>query len=108
MALLIAGLVAAGAGIGSLVTYAGTKFFSDSPSKDHVQTIVKNEIAAHVVDDSNHEIFQNNIITILIGAVVFAGVLFIIRYAVIGFKAARRNRNENNNNNNMHAINIDV
>lgn len=112
MALLIAGLIAAGAAVGSLMTYSGTKIFSDSPTTSHVQTIVKNEIAAHVDADDDHETFQNNIITILIGAVSFVLVLVILYFAIIGIKAVRRNRNNtnnnNNNNHNMHAINIDV
>lgn len=109
MALIIGGFLAAAAAVGGLVTYSGVKFFESSPSTAHVQTIVKNEIAAHVEADNSHETFQNNIITILIGAVAFAFVLGILRYAIIGIKAVRRNNNNNNNNDhNMHAINIDV
>lgn len=109
MALIIGGLIAAGAGIGALVTYAGTKIFADSPSTAHVQTIVSNQIAAHVDADNNHEVFQNNIITILLGAAAFAFALSVLRFAVIGIRAARRNKNNNNNKNTeMHAINIDA
>lgn len=109
MALLIAGLVAAGVGLGSLITYSSTKIFGDSPTTSHVQTIVKNEIAAHVDNDDTHEAFQNNIIVILIGAVVFVVALGILRYAIIGLRVVRRNNNRNNNNNdiNMHAVHID-
>lgn len=98
MALLIAGIVAGGAAIGSLLTYAGTKFFSDAPTKEHVQTVIKNEIAAQVVADTHHENFQNNVLTILIGAVASAGILIVLRYAAIGIMAARRNQNNENNN----------
>lgn len=108
MALIIAGIIAAGAGVGSLLTYAGVKFFDDSPSKDHVQTVVKNEIAAHIDADSEHESIQNQLLLILFGAVVFAAALFIIRYTIIGVRTARQIRRENNNNNNAQAIDINV
>lgn len=107
MALFIAGIIAVGAGLGSLVTYAGTKFFADTPSTSHVQTLVQNQIAAHIDADNSHEAFQNNIMTTIIGAVVFAGTLCVLRYAVIGIREARRNNN-NNNNNELNAINIDA
>lgn len=107
---IIAGILAAGAAIGSLLTYSGTKLFSDSPSTSHVQTIVKNEIAAHVDADNTHEAFQNNLIIIVIGVVALICILSILRYAVIGFRVAKRSRSSNNNgeNHNMNAINIDV
>lgn len=108
MALLIAGIIAAGAGIGSLLTYSGVKFFADSPSKEHVQTVVKNEIAAHIDADGEHETFQNQLLIILVAIVAFAAVLFILHYVVIGVRTARQIRRENNNNVNMHAINIDA
>lgn len=110
MALIIGSILAVGAGVGSLLTYSGIKLFSDSPSKDHVQTIVKNEIAAHIDADSDHETFQNQIITILVGAVAIVALLLILYFAAIGFKTARRIRreNNNNNNNNMNAIDIEA
>lgn len=107
MALLIGGCIAVGAGIGALVTYAGSKFFADSPSTAHVQTIVKNQIAAHIDADNTHEVFQNNIITIILAAVALVGTLFVLRYAVIGIRAVRQ-QNNNNNNTEMHRINIDA
>lgn len=107
MALIVTGIIAVSAGIGSLLTYSGVKYFSDSPTTTHVQTIVQNQIAAHIDADNNHETFQNNIISLIIGAVAVAGVLMVVRYAVIGIRASRRN-NDNNKSNNMHAINIEA
>lgn len=37
--------------------------------------LYENEIAAHVDADDSHEAFQNNIITILIGAMAFVLIL---------------------------------
>lgn len=108
MATLIAGILAVGAGIGSLLTYAGVKFFEDTPTKDHVQTVVKNEIAAHIDADSEHELFQNQILQILVGAIAIFAILFIAHYTILGVRTARQIRRENNENHNMHAINIDV
>lgn len=104
---IVAAILGASALIGGLCTYTGIKLFSDTPSTAHVNTIVKNEIAAHVEADNTHEGFQNNIISVFIAAVVFGIAIFVLRYAVAGIRAVRRyNANPNNNNNN--AINIDV
>lgn len=103
---VVAAVFGVGALIGGLLTYSGIKVFSDTPSTAHVNTIVKNEIAAHVEADNTHEVFQNNIISIIIAAVAFGAAVFAISKIVTGVRAVRRyNANRNINNN---AIEIDA
>lgn len=106
---VVAAVLGVTALIGGLCTYTGIKIFSDSPSKDHVTTIVKNEIAAHIDADNTHENFQNNILSVIVAAVVFGIAIYALRYVINGIRAIRRfNANNNNENNNNNAINIDV
>lgn len=51
MAFLIAGIIAAGAGVGSLLTYAGVEKFCDSTSTNHVQTVRKKNTNTHKNSD---------------------------------------------------------
>lgn len=91
---------------GGLCTYAGIKFFQDTPSTDHVTTIVKNEIAAHIDADNTHETFQNNTITIIVAVIGIVFILLVLRSTVITIQKFRRFNADNNNNNN--AVSIDA
>lgn len=100
---IVAAVLGVSALIGGLCTYTGVKIFSDAPSTAHVNTIVKNEIAAHIDADNTHESFQNNIITVAIAAVIFVFTFFAVRYAV---KVCKSTRRDNTNNNAVEIVDV--
>lgn len=97
MALLIGGVLLAAGAIGSLITYATTKAMSDTPTHEHVNTLVNNQFAVRDSKDNDHEFVQNIMITIAIILVILVLITFVLRYVVKRMLNTQNNRRQNTN-----------
>lgn len=95
MAVVIAIIAGTNFAIGGLFSYATKNFFEDTPSKEHVNTMVQNHIDAHIQADNAHETFQNNVITIAFAIVMLIGVVIILNVIYKAMRSNRRNTRHN-------------